>query len=59
MLGALEGVTEKSFNLCPKLGADYPGIGPVINDPVVEIDPETGLPIEPTIEPEPQTEVLD
>jgi membrane peptidoglycan carboxypeptidase len=59
MLGALDGVPAKSFNLSPKFGADDPGIGPVINEPVVEIDPETGLPIEPTIEPEPQTEVLD
>jgi membrane peptidoglycan carboxypeptidase len=60
MLGALEGVPVKSFNLNPKYSFDDPGIGPVINKPSkIEIDPETGLPIEPVVEPEPETEVLD
>lgn len=60
MLGALEDVPAKSFNLNPKFAMDDPGIGPVINKPrKVEIDPETGLPIEPVETPEPEGEVLD
>ena len=60
MLGALDGVPAKSFNLNPKFAKDDPGIGPVVNKPVeVVIDPETGLPIEPVENPEPEGEVLD
>ena len=62
MLGALEGTPAKSFNLNPKFALDDPGIGPVVNRPKkVQLDPETGLPIEapePT-EVEPEGEVLD
>ncbi|MGA1081410.1 MAG: transglycosylase domain-containing protein [Candidatus Nanopelagicales bacterium] len=60
MLGALDGVPAKSFNLEPKFAKNDPGIGPVVNKPVeVVIDPETGLPIEPVAEPEVEGEVLD
>lgn len=60
MTGALDGTPPKSFNLNPRFLSDNPGIGPVVNKPqVIEIDPETGLPIVPEETPEPQGEVLD
>jgi len=60
MTGALDGTPPKSFNLDPRFLSDDPGIGPVVNKPqVIEIDPETGLPIVPEETPEPEGEVLD
>ena len=60
MTGALDGTPPKSFNLNPRFLSDDPGIGPVVNKPqVIEIDPETGLPIVPEETPEPEGEVLD